>query len=62
MNSRHFSETGNQIENREIHNIYGALMQQATFFGLLMRDTPNFNKRPFLLSRSFFAGSQRYIE
>jgi alpha 1,3-glucosidase len=56
----HYSDNGNAVENREVHNIYGALMQQATYFGLLLRNQPDFNHRPFLLSRSFFAGSQKY--
>lgn len=54
---RHYNDHGLPIENREIHNIYGALMQQATYFGLYVRDAPSYNHRPFLLSRSFFGGS-----
>eukprot|EP01097_Dermamoeba_algensis_P008718 TRINITY_DN5900_c0_g1_i1.p1 TRINITY_DN5900_c0_g1~~TRINITY_DN5900_c0_g1_i1.p1 ORF type:complete len:486 (+),score=95.93 TRINITY_DN5900_c0_g1_i1:1284-2741(+) len=45
------------VEHREIHNIYGYLMQKATYEGLASRDP---GKRPFVLSRSFFAGAQRY--
>jgi mannosyl-oligosaccharide alpha-1,3-glucosidase len=52
---------GVPLENREVHNIYGALMSQASFYGLVVRDAPDYNHRPFLLSRSFFAGSQKYI-
>ena len=43
------------IMHAKIHNIYGALMHRATFKGLEQRKT-----RPFVLSRSFYAGSQRY--
>jgi alpha 1,3-glucosidase len=47
------------IEEREVHNIYGHLMISATFGGLVKRD-PSQNLRPFILTRSFFAGSQKY--
>jgi len=47
------------IEHREWHNLYGMYMQQATATGLLRRN-PNQDKRPFVLSRSFYAGSQRW--
>ena len=33
-------------------------MQKSTFQGLLMRN--EHNERPFILSRSFFAGSQKF--
>lgn len=46
----------NDIEHREVHNIYGYLMQASTYEGLLKRS--NNEERPFILSRSFFAGSQ----
>ena len=47
------------IEEREVHNIYGNLMVSATFGGLVKRDKDQ-NQRPFILTRSFFAGTQRY--
>ena len=47
------------VEHREWHNLYGMYMQQATAMGLLRRN-PEQNKRPFVLSRSFYAGSQRW--
>jgi alpha 1,3-glucosidase len=46
------------VEHREVHNIYGMLMHRATWEGLLLRD--HNERRPFLLTRAFFAGSQRY--
>ena len=49
----------NNIEEREVHNIYGLLMSSATFDGLRNREKDH-NKRPFILTRSFFAGSQQY--
>lgn len=47
------------IEHREWHNLYGLYMQKATSEGLTLRD-PNKALRPFVLSRSFWAGSQKY--
>ena len=46
-------------EHREWHNIYGMLFHRATGEGLVQRN-PTHDVRPFVLSRSFFAGSQRY--
>lgn len=46
------------VEHRHVHNIYGHYFMQATFEGLLKGHGGN--DRPFVLSRSFFAGSQRY--
>ncbi|KAJ3125695.1 hypothetical protein HK098_008287 [Nowakowskiella sp. JEL0407] len=46
------------VEHREIHNAYGMLQHRSTFEGLLQRG--EYNDRPFVLSRAFFAGSQRY--
>lgn len=45
-------------EDREVHNIYGLLNGYATYQGLLRR---NPNERPFILSRSYFSGSQKYV-
>ena len=45
------------VEHREWHNLYGMYFQRATAEGLMLRDE---NKRPFVLSRSFYAGSQRW--
>lgn len=46
------------VEHRHLHNIYGHYVQRATFEGLLQGHGGN--DRPFVLSRSYFAGSQRY--
>ncbi|XP_007533682.2 neutral alpha-glucosidase C isoform X2 [Erinaceus europaeus] len=45
-------------EHRELHNIYGLYQQMATAEGLIQRS--NGKERPFVLTRSFFAGSQKY--
>ncbi|RKP16708.1 hypothetical protein ROZALSC1DRAFT_31418, partial [Rozella allomycis CSF55] len=44
------------VEHRDVHNIYGLLQQRSTAEGLSARN----NERPFVLSRAFFAGSNRY--
>lgn len=45
------------VEHRDVHNMYGFYHHWATEQGLAEnRD----NARPFVLTRSFFAGSQRY--
>jgi len=45
----------NGIEHREWHNLYGILFQRATAEGLIRRNEGG-NIRPFVLTRSFFAG------
>ncbi|XP_053575926.1 neutral alpha-glucosidase AB isoform X2 [Bombina bombina] len=45
-------------EHRDIHNIYGLYVQKATAQGLIQRSGGK--ERPFVLTRAFFAGSQRY--
>lgn len=44
-----------KVEHRTIHNMYGFYHHTATAEGLQKRD----QARPFVLTRSFFAGSQR---
>jgi len=46
-------------EHREWHNLYGMLFHRSTGEGLVKRNEGH-NVRPFVLSRSFFASSQRY--
>ena len=48
----------NEVESRETHNIYGLLNTAATYKGLYERD--EVPRRPFILTRSFFAGSQKF--
>ncbi|KAJ7996613.1 hypothetical protein DPEC_G00238870 [Dallia pectoralis] len=45
-------------EHRDLHNLYGLYVQMATAEGQIRRSGGL--ERPFVLSRSFFAGSQRY--
>lgn len=49
------------VEHREWHNLYGYYMQQATGMGLTQRSPPDSAPlRPFVLTRAFWAGSQRF--
>uniref|UniRef100_A0A671KTP8 Neutral alpha-glucosidase AB n=1 Tax=Sinocyclocheilus anshuiensis TaxID=1608454 RepID=A0A671KTP8_9TELE len=45
-------------EHRDVHNLYGLYVQKATADGLVERSGGV--ERPFVLTRAFFAGSQRY--
>ncbi|XP_051929515.1 neutral alpha-glucosidase AB isoform X1 [Hippocampus zosterae] len=45
-------------EHRDLHNLYGFYVQKATAEGLIQRSGGV--ERPFVLTRAFFAGSQRY--
>eukprot|EP00471_Norrisiella_sphaerica_P010155 CAMPEP_0184499630 /NCGR_PEP_ID=MMETSP0113_2-20130426/42018_1 /TAXON_ID=91329 /ORGANISM="Norrisiella sphaerica, Strain BC52" /LENGTH=701 /DNA_ID=CAMNT_0026887607 /DNA_START=30 /DNA_END=2135 /DNA_ORIENTATION=- len=44
------------IEHRDVHNLYGMQVAKGTWHGQVKR----LSKRPFVLTRSFFAGSQRF--
>ncbi|NXN97572.1 GANAB glucosidase, partial [Rhinopomastus cyanomelas] len=45
-------------EHRDLHNLYGLYVHMATAQGQIQRSGGR--QRPFVLSRAFFAGSQRY--
>ncbi|PRT55651.1 Glucosidase 2 subunit alpha [Wickerhamiella sorbophila] len=44
-------------EHRDLHNVYGQTLTNRTFDGMLSRY--NGEQRPFILTRSYYAGSQR---
>lgn len=48
---------GNPTTHRELHNVYGFLMEKATYDG--MKKLLN-GRRPFLLTRAGYSGIQRY--
>lgn len=48
---------GNPCSHRKAHNIYGMQMVRATYEGLKKFSYP---KRPFVLTRAAYAGTQRY--
>lgn len=49
-------------EHRDIHNINGVLFQAATFLGLKEREGAGLEleRRPFVLARSWWVGTQRF--
>uniref|UniRef100_A0A669E9Y0 Glucosidase II alpha subunit n=1 Tax=Oreochromis niloticus TaxID=8128 RepID=A0A669E9Y0_ORENI len=53
----HKDATHGAWEHRDIHNLYGLYVQMATAEGLIQRSGGV--ERPFVLTRAFFAGSQR---
>lgn len=55
----HDANTEHPVEHRDVHNQYGFYHHMATTQGLIARDS-DIDARPFVLTRAFFAGSQRY--
>ena len=55
LDAIHVKADGTMYEHRDVHNAYGGLMQKSSYKGLLKRD--DYNRRPFVLTRSFFLGS-----
>lgn len=58
LDALHYTAEGVVYEHRDLHNAYGALHSRSTWKGLLARDDNNL--RPFVLTRSFFLGSQKF--
>jgi len=56
LDVRHHYE-GNPCSHRKAHNIYGMQMARATYHGVKRFAYP---KRPFIITRSAYAGTQRY--
>lgn len=48
------------IEHRNVHNLYGHMQVKGTFDGLMRRNYET--ERPFILTRSFFSGTQKYVK
>jgi alpha-glucosidase len=48
---------GNNCSHRKAHNIYGMQMARATYHGLKRFSYP---KRPFVITRAAYSGTQRY--
>ncbi|KAL8266855.1 hypothetical protein R6Q59_004199 [Mikania micrantha] len=51
------AELGGHQNHLHYHNVYGMLMARSTYTGMKLA---NPNKRPFVLTRAGFIGSQRY--
>jgi alpha 1,3-glucosidase len=58
LQSKHLKEDGTTILHRDVHNAYGSMMHKTTHKGVLARDDNE--RRAFILTRSFFFGSQKY--
>jgi mannosyl-oligosaccharide alpha-1,3-glucosidase len=58
MNTVHWKVDGTKVFHRDFHNAYGAMQQRSSFRGMLSRDEDT--RRPFVLTRSFFLGSQKF--
>lgn len=58
--SQHWDGT-RHVSHRNIHNLYGMMYHNSTVGALQQRGYDNFadGDRPFVLTRSFFAGTQR---
>ena len=54
----HMRTDGTIVRHRDIHSAYGSLMQKASYKGCLARD--NYERRAFVMSRSFFIGAQKF--
>lgn len=50
-----FNEDGNIKEHKEVHNVYGHMMDKATYEGLKRT-----GKRPFVVTRACYSGTQKY--
>ena len=58
LDAKHIRANGEQVEHREFHNAYGATQQRQSYRGLIARDDATL--RPFVLTRSYFLGSQKF--
>lgn len=62
-NAIHVSADGKKVAHRYLHNMYGFYSTMSVFDGHVLRSrevSPDRVNRPFILTRSFFAGSQRH--
>jgi alpha 1,3-glucosidase len=61
-NAVHTIEGGRKYKHRDVHNLYGYYHTMAAYEGHILRSSqpPHSPTRPFILTRSFFAGTQRY--
>lgn len=51
-----FSDEYGLLSHKEVHNVYGHLMAEATYEGLKKHD----KRRPFVITRACYSGSQKY--
>lgn len=60
--AQHQTAGGTKYDHGAVHNMYGYYHTMAAYDGHILRNSvaPYIQKRPFILTRSFFSGSQRY--
>ncbi|KAH9589355.1 Glycoside hydrolase family 31 [Trypanosoma melophagium] len=59
--AKHTSDSGKLVENKYLHNMYSLYSVMAVYQGHIETSKGlSHVKRPFILTRSFFSGSQRY--
>lgn len=51
-----FNNDGTEVTHKEIHNVYGHMMDKATYEGIKEAT----NKRPFVVTRACYSGTQKY--
>lgn len=56
---KHILKSGNSVLHRDVHNAYGTLEHMASYQGWAAKHSEE-DLRPFILSRSYFFGSQKY--
>eukprot|EP00347_Sterkiella_histriomuscorum_P014353 403361196 len=57
--ARHYLSDGTNLLSKDVKNAYGLMMMKATYESLKTRNVTE-NKRPFILTRSAFFGTQKY--
>ena len=71
LDNVHLTTEGDIIFHRDVHNLYGSLMAKTAYDGMMERNYKlstsegenggiNGVLRPFVLTRAFFLGSQKY--
>lgn len=58
-NAYHLTTDYEFFMHRDVHNAYGLLSANASYHGIINRESDR-NTRPFMLTRSVFFGSQKY--
>lgn len=58
LDARFIQSDGRELLHRDVHNIYGAMQQRASYNGIKARDGDKL--RPFVLTRCFFFGSWKW--